>query len=58
MNLIGKSFRIPWDLRKVDHYECYDEFDWEVMWLQLCLIFHVINDFLKLLVSEFFLCCE
>ena len=25
-----QTFRIPWDLRKVDHYECYDEFDWEV----------------------------
>ncbi|KAM0932048.1 putative NADH dehydrogenase (quinone) [Dioscorea sansibarensis] len=23
---------IPWDLRKVDHYECYNEFDWEVQW--------------------------
>nr|UTQ76942.1 NADH-plastoquinone oxidoreductase subunit 7 [Trichosanthes truncata] len=23
---------IPWDLRKVDNYECYDEFDWEVQW--------------------------
>ncbi|KAL0532803.1 hypothetical protein IC582_030882 [Cucumis melo] len=23
---------IPWDLRKVDRYECYDEFDWEVQW--------------------------
>ncbi|KAK4860057.1 hypothetical protein QYF36_016612 [Acer negundo] len=23
---------IEWDLRKVDHYECYDEFDWEVQW--------------------------
>ncbi|KAL5550165.1 hypothetical protein UlMin_000341 [Ulmus minor] len=23
---------IQWDLRKVDHYECYDEFDWEVQW--------------------------
>ena len=21
---------ISWDLRKVDHYECYDEFDWSV----------------------------
>uniref|UniRef100_A0A7N0UY81 NADH-quinone oxidoreductase subunit D domain-containing protein n=1 Tax=Kalanchoe fedtschenkoi TaxID=63787 RepID=A0A7N0UY81_KALFE len=21
---------IEWDLRKVDHYECYDELDWEV----------------------------
>ncbi|KAL2518805.1 NAD(P)H-quinone oxidoreductase subunit H [Abeliophyllum distichum] len=24
------AFRIQWDLCKVDHYECYDEFDWEV----------------------------
>ncbi|KAM0954138.1 putative NADH dehydrogenase (quinone) [Dioscorea sansibarensis] len=23
---------ISWDLRKVDHYECYNEFDWEVQW--------------------------
>ncbi|KAF8376867.1 hypothetical protein HHK36_031470 (chloroplast) [Tetracentron sinense] len=23
---------IEWDLRKIDHYECYDEFDWEVQW--------------------------
>nr|YP_010569830.1 NADH-plastoquinone oxidoreductase subunit 7 [Podocarpus sellowii]UZF97537.1 NADH-plastoquinone oxidoreductase subunit 7 [Podocarpus sellowii] len=23
---------IQWDLRKVDHYECYDEFDWEIQW--------------------------
>ncbi|KZV30743.1 NADH-plastoquinone oxidoreductase subunit 7 [Dorcoceras hygrometricum] len=23
---------IQWDLRKVDRYECYDEFDWEVQW--------------------------
>ncbi|KAK2349846.1 NADH dehydrogenase subunit [Trifolium repens] len=23
---------IQWDLRKVDNYECYDEFDWEVQW--------------------------
>jgi NAD(P)H-quinone oxidoreductase subunit H len=23
---------VQWDLRKVDHYECYDEFDWEVCW--------------------------
>uniref|UniRef100_A0A7N0U0E1 NADH-quinone oxidoreductase subunit D domain-containing protein n=1 Tax=Kalanchoe fedtschenkoi TaxID=63787 RepID=A0A7N0U0E1_KALFE len=23
---------IEWDLRKVDHYECYDELDWEVQW--------------------------
>ncbi len=21
---------VNWDLRKVDHYECYDDFDWEV----------------------------
>ncbi len=23
---------VKWDLRKVDHYECYDEFDFEVAW--------------------------
>jgi len=23
---------VKWDLRKVDHYECYDELDWEVQW--------------------------
>lgn len=23
---------VKWDLRKVDHYECYDELDWEVPW--------------------------
>jgi NAD(P)H-quinone oxidoreductase subunit H len=23
---------VNWDLRKVDHYECYDELDWEVHW--------------------------
>nr|YP_009256713.1 49 kDa subunit of NADH-plastoquinone oxidoreductase [Entransia fimbriata]YP_009256729.1 49 kDa subunit of NADH-plastoquinone oxidoreductase [Entransia fimbriata]ANI25364.1 49 kDa subunit of NADH-plastoquinone oxidoreductase [Entransia fimbriata]ANI25433.1 49 kDa subunit of NADH-plastoquinone oxidoreductase [Entransia fimbriata]WKT05731.1 49 kDa subunit of NADH-plastoquinone oxidoreductase [Entransia fimbriata]WKT05732.1 49 kDa subunit of NADH-plastoquinone oxidoreductase [Entransia fimbriat len=23
---------VPWDLRKVDHYECYDELDWSVQW--------------------------
>ncbi|KAK3440552.1 hypothetical protein EUGRSUZ_B00847 [Eucalyptus grandis] len=23
---------IQWDLRKVDHYECYDELDWEIHW--------------------------
>ena len=23
---------VPWDLRKVDHYECYDDFDWDVAW--------------------------
>ena len=23
---------VQWDLRKVDHYECYDDFDWTVAW--------------------------
>ena len=23
---------VQWDLRKVDHYECYDDFDWDVQW--------------------------
>ncbi|MBA0702709.1 hypothetical protein Goari_027006 [Gossypium aridum] len=23
---------IKWDFQKADHYECYDEFDWEVQW--------------------------
>lgn len=23
---------VQWDLRKVDHYECYDELDWQVQW--------------------------
>nr|QWW92998.1 NADH-plastoquinone oxidoreductase subunit 7 [Delavayella serrata] len=23
---------IQWDLRKVDHYECYDELDWQTQW--------------------------
>lgn len=23
---------IRWDLRKVDHYECYDELDWQTQW--------------------------
>ena len=23
---------IQWDLRKVDRYECYDEFNWEIQW--------------------------
>lgn len=23
---------VKWDLRKVDHYECYDELDWDVQW--------------------------
>ncbi|KAL5561006.1 hypothetical protein UlMin_030753 [Ulmus minor] len=26
------SSKIQWDFHKVDHYECYDEFDWEVQW--------------------------
>ena len=21
---------VSWDLRKVDSYECYDDFDWEI----------------------------
>lgn len=25
---------IEWDLRKVDHYECYDELDWNVIFLK------------------------
>nr|YP_010933343.1 49 kDa subunit of NADH-plastoquinone oxidoreductase [Streptofilum capillatum]WKT08520.1 49 kDa subunit of NADH-plastoquinone oxidoreductase [Streptofilum capillatum]WKT08620.1 49 kDa subunit of NADH-plastoquinone oxidoreductase [Streptofilum sp. BC4-VF8pt]WKT08719.1 49 kDa subunit of NADH-plastoquinone oxidoreductase [Streptofilum sp. ZNP2-VF4pt] len=25
---------VQWDLRKVDHYECYDEFDWSIQWEQ------------------------
>lgn len=23
---------VKWDLRKVDHYECYNDFDWQVQW--------------------------
>jgi NAD(P)H-quinone oxidoreductase subunit H len=23
---------VKWDLRKVDRYECYDDFDWEIAW--------------------------
>ena len=23
---------VKWDLRKVDHYECYDDFNWEIKW--------------------------
>lgn len=23
---------VQWDLRKVDHYECYDELDWQIQW--------------------------
>ncbi len=23
---------VKWDLRKVDHYECYDELDWHIQW--------------------------
>jgi len=26
------GFCVNWDLRKVDHYECYDDFDWQVHW--------------------------
>lgn len=25
-----RSCGVSWDLRKVDHYECYDDFDWDV----------------------------
>jgi NAD(P)H-quinone oxidoreductase subunit H len=27
-----RSSGVKWDLRKVDHYECYDDFDWQVVW--------------------------
>ncbi|MBA0671652.1 hypothetical protein Goklo_007381 [Gossypium klotzschianum] len=27
-----RAFGIKWDLQKVDQYECYDEFDWEIQW--------------------------
>jgi NAD(P)H-quinone oxidoreductase subunit H len=27
-----RSAGVNWDLRKVDRYECYDHFDWEVAW--------------------------
>ncbi|KAL4606965.1 hypothetical protein ACB092_09G141200 [Castanea dentata] len=27
---ILRTFEIQWNLRKIDHYKCYDEFDWEV----------------------------
>lgn len=27
-----RTYGIQWDLRKVDDYECYNEFDWEVQW--------------------------
>ncbi|KAI5669712.1 hypothetical protein M9H77_19565 [Catharanthus roseus] len=29
---ILRASEIQWDLREVDHYECYDKFDWEVQW--------------------------
>ncbi|MCD9640580.1 hypothetical protein HAX54_025957 [Datura stramonium] len=35
LGFIGPMLRasgIEWDLRKVDHYESYDEFDWRVQW--------------------------
>ncbi|CAF2251572.1 unnamed protein product [Brassica rapa] len=35
MGLSGPMLRasgIPWDLRKVDRYESYDEFEWEIQW--------------------------
>nr|YP_009530586.1 NADH dehydrogenase (ubiquinone) [Paulinella micropora]AXY63275.1 NADH dehydrogenase (ubiquinone) [Paulinella micropora] len=27
-----RASAVPWDLRKVDHYECYDDFEWDVAW--------------------------
>jgi len=27
-----RASRIQWDLLKVDNYECYEEFQWEVQW--------------------------
>nr|YP_009667949.1 NADH-plastoquinone oxidoreductase subunit 7 [Radula japonica]QCW58724.1 NADH-plastoquinone oxidoreductase subunit 7 [Radula japonica] len=29
---ILRASGIQWDLRKVDHYECYDELDWQIQW--------------------------
>ncbi|TYH80173.1 hypothetical protein ES332_D03G113500v1 [Gossypium tomentosum] len=26
------SIGIKWDLRKIDHFECYDEFNWKIQW--------------------------
>jgi len=23
---------VRWDLRKIDHYECYDDFEWDIAW--------------------------
>jgi NAD(P)H-quinone oxidoreductase subunit H len=36
---------VKWDLRKVDRYECYDDFDWEVKWDQSgdCLARYVVR---------------
>jgi NAD(P)H-quinone oxidoreductase subunit H len=36
---------VKWDLRKVDRYECYDDFDWEVKWEQSgdCLARYVVR---------------
>ena len=44
---------IQWDLRKVDNYECYEEFDWEVQWqkedsIVFCSVMLVILHFLNL----------
>nr|YP_009426830.1 NADH-plastoquinone oxidoreductase subunit 7 [Homalosorus pycnocarpos]ASU95459.1 NADH-plastoquinone oxidoreductase subunit 7 [Homalosorus pycnocarpos] len=33
--LSGPALRasgVQWDLRKVDHYECYDNLDWQIKW--------------------------
>ncbi|KAF3649896.1 hypothetical protein T459_08537 [Capsicum annuum] len=27
-----RASRIEWDLHKIDHYESYNEFDWQVQW--------------------------
>ncbi|KAI5067119.1 hypothetical protein GOP47_0017647 [Adiantum capillus-veneris] len=33
--LSGPSLRasgVQWDLRKIDHYECYNKLDWQIQW--------------------------
>uniref|UniRef100_A0AB39U2M6 NAD(P)H-quinone oxidoreductase subunit H, chloroplastic n=1 Tax=Ophioglossum hongii TaxID=3238578 RepID=A0AB39U2M6_9MONI len=29
---MSRASGVQWDLRKVDHYECYDELDWKIQW--------------------------
>nr|YP_005353004.1 NADH-plastoquinone oxidoreductase subunit 7 [Mankyua chejuensis]ADZ48036.1 NADH-plastoquinone oxidoreductase subunit 7 [Mankyua chejuensis]AJJ48667.1 NADH-plastoquinone oxidoreductase subunit 7 [Mankyua chejuensis] len=29
---MSRASGVNWDLRKVDHYECYDELDWQIQW--------------------------